>query len=87
MELTEILNNTFPWKNYLKCYKPTDNIWEQRYWLFWVTLNDDEDIIDVAARAVKLMAKTFERCIIKKEEYKAPEDKKNESKQMFMGRI
>ena len=80
LELTEILNNTFPWKNYLKCYKPTDNIWEQRYWLFWVTLNDDEDIIDVAARAVKLMAKTFERCIIKKEEYKAPEDKKNESK-------
>ena len=64
LELTEILNNTFPWKDYLKCYKPTDNIWKNRYWLFWVTLNDDEDIVKVAARAVKLMAKTFERCMI-----------------------
>lgn len=73
LELTEILNNTFPWKNYLKCYKPTDNIWEQRYWLFWVTLNDDEDIIDVAARAVKLMAKTFERCIVNNELFERPQ--------------
>lgn len=64
LELTEILNNTFPWKDYLKCYKPTDNIRKNRYWLFWVTLNDDEDIVKVAARAVKLMAKTFERCMI-----------------------
>ena len=68
LELTEILNNTFPWKEYFHCYKPTDNMWEQRYWLFWVTLNDDEDIVKVAARAVKLMAKTFERCMIIKEQ-------------------
>ena len=81
LELTEILNNTFPWKDYLKCYKPTDNIWKNRYWLFWVTLNDDEDIVKVAARAVKLMAKTFERCMIIKEQdrlYEAPENKPNE---------
>ena len=63
LELTEILNNTFPWKDFLKCYKPTDNMWEQRYWLFWVTLNDDEDIVNVATRAVKLIAKTFKRCM------------------------
>ena len=78
LELTEILNNTFPWKDYLKCYKPTDNIWKNRYWLFWVTLNDDEDIVNVAARAVKLMAKTFERCMIMNEYnrlYEAPQDK------------
>ena len=36
---------------------------EQRYWLFWVTLNDDEDIVNVATRAVKLIAKTFKRCM------------------------
>ena len=81
LELTEILNNTFPWKDYLKCYKPTDNIWKNRYWLFWVTLNDDEDIVKVAARAVKLMAKTFERCMIIKEQdrlYEAPDNKPNE---------
>lgn len=80
LELTEILNNTFPWKDYLKCYKPTDNMWEKRYWLFWVTLNDDEDINRVAARAVKLMAKTFKRCTVNKEMYKKPEDKGNKSK-------
>ena len=80
LELTEILNNTFPWKDYLKCYKPTDNIWKNRYWLFWVTLNDDEDIVKVAARAVKLIAKTFERCIVNHNEYKKPEAKKNDSK-------
>lgn len=60
-ELTEILNNTFQWKNYFKCYKPTDNIWEQRYWLFWVTLCDDEDINSVGSVAVKLMQKAFMR--------------------------
>lgn len=60
-ELTEILNNTFQWKDFFKCYKPTDNIWEQRYWLFWVTLCDDEDINNVAAVATKLMAMAFMR--------------------------
>lgn len=60
-ELTEILNNTFQWKDFFKCYKPTDNIREQRYWLFWVTLCDDEDINDVAAVATKLMAMAFGR--------------------------
>ena len=81
LELTEILNNTFPWKDYLKCYKPTDNIWKNRYWLFWVTLNDDEDIVKVAARAVKLMAKTYDRCMnVNHDKYKKPDAKKNDSK-------
>ena len=81
LELTEILNNTFPWKDYLKCYKPTDNIWKNRYWLFWVTLNDDEDIVKVAARAVKLMAKTYDRCMnVNHDKYKKPNAKKNDSK-------
>ena len=80
LELTEILNNTFPWKDYLKCYKPTDNMWEKRYWLFWVTLNDDEDIVNVAARAVKLMARTFKRCIVNNNKYKKPDAKKNDTK-------
>lgn len=67
-ELTKILNNTFQWKDFFKCYKPTDNIWEQRYWLFWVTLCDDEDIRDVGAVAIKLMARTFMRDNEKQEE-------------------
>lgn len=57
---TDILNDTFLWKDFLSCFKPTDNFNKKRYWLFWITLNDDEDIISVAALAVKLISRTFE---------------------------
>lgn len=57
---TDILNDTFLWKDFLCCFKPTDNFNRKRYWLFWITLNDDEDIISVAALAVKLISRTFE---------------------------
>ena len=56
---TDILNDTFLWKDFLKCLKPTDNFSKRRYWLFWITLNDDEDVISVAALAVKLISKSF----------------------------
>ena len=56
---TDILNDTFLWKDFLKCFKPTDNFSKRRYWLFWITLNDDEDVISVAALAVKLISKSF----------------------------
>ena len=56
---TDILNDTFLWKDFLKCFKPTDNFSKRRYWLFWITLNDDEDVNSVAALAVKLISKSF----------------------------
>ena len=56
---TDILNDTFVWKDFLKCFKPTDNFSQKRYWLFWITLNDDEDVRSVAALAVKLISRTF----------------------------
>ena len=58
---TDILNDTFLWKDFLRCFKPTDNFNKKRYWLFWITLNDDEDIISVARLAVKLMSRTFNK--------------------------
>lgn len=57
---TDVLNDTFLWKDFLKCFKPTDNFAKKRYWLFWITLNDDEDSNSVAALAVKLISRTFE---------------------------
>ena len=63
---TDILNDTFLWKDFLKCFKPTDNFNKKRYWLFWITLNDDEDVISVAALAVKLISKSFEEYLWKK---------------------
>lgn len=56
---TDILNDTYLWKDFLKCFKPTDNFSKKRYWLFWITLNDDEDVNSVAALAVKLISKSF----------------------------
>ena len=66
---TDILNDTFLWKDFLKCFKPTDNFNKKRYWLFWITLNDDEDVISVAALAVKLISKSFEEYLWKKTDF------------------
>lgn len=73
---TDILNDSFIWKDFLKCIKPTDNFNKKRYWLFWITLNDDEDIISVAALAVKLISRTFEEYLWKKTAFVDREGKK-----------
>lgn len=55
----KILNNTFPDKDFTFRFKPTDNANDHTYWPFWITLNEDEDIIEVAARATKLIRNIF----------------------------
>ena len=77
---TDILNDTFLWKDFLKCFKPTDNFSQKRYWLFWITLNDDEDVISVAALAVKLISKTFEEYLWKKTVFKDREKEKRKGR-------
>ena len=78
---TDILNDTFLWKDFLKCYKPTDNFNKKRYWLFWITLNDDEDIISVARLAVKLMSRTFKYYLWGNDSYVDREKKDEETEQ------
>lgn len=73
---TDVLNDTFLWKDFLKCFKPTDNFAKKRYWLFWITLNDDEDSNSVAALAVKLISRTFIKYLWKKTDFVDREDKK-----------
>ena len=77
---TDILNDTFLWKDFLKCFKPTDNFSQKRYWLFWITLNDDEDVISVAALAVKLISKSFEEYLWKKTDFVDREKKKHKGR-------
>ena len=77
---TDILNDTFLWKDFLKCFKPTDNFNKKRYWLFWITLNDDEDVISVAALAVKLISKSFEEYLWKKTVFKDRENEKRKGR-------
>ena len=77
---TDILNDTFLWKDFLKCFKPTDNFNKKRYWLFWITLNDDEDVISVAALAVKLISKSFEEYLWKKTVFVDRENEKHKGR-------
>ena len=77
---TDILNDTFLWKDFLKCFKPTDNFNKKRYWLFWITLNDDEDVISVAALAVKLISKSFEEYLWKKTDFVDRENEKRKGR-------
>lgn len=73
---TDILNDTFLWKDFLSCYKPTDNFNKKRYWLFWITLNDDESTNCVAALAVKLISRTYEEYLWKGNEFMDRENQK-----------
>ena len=77
---TDILNDTFPWKDFFTCYKPTDNFNKKRYWLFWITPNDDEDIDSVAALAVKLISRTFNKYLWRKETFEDREKKKRKGR-------
>ena len=77
---TDILNDTFLWKDFLKCFKPTDNFSKRRYWLFWITLNDDEDVISVAALAVKLISKSLEEYLWKKTVFVDRENEKRKGR-------
>ena len=77
---TDILNDTFLWKDFLKCFKPTDNFSKRRYWLFWITLNDDEDVISVAALAVKLISKSLEEYLWKKTDFVDRENEKRKGR-------
>ena len=77
---TDILNDTFLWKDFLKCFKPTDNFSQKRYWLFWITLNDDEDVNSVAALAVKLISKSFEEYLWKKTDFVDRENEKHKGR-------
>lgn len=60
-EITEVLNNTFQEKDFSKRFRMTDNANNKTYWPFWIMLYDDEDVIDVAALAVKLIFNIYKR--------------------------
>lgn len=67
-EICTVLNNTFPKKDFSHRFKITDNANDQTYWLFWISLGEDEDIKNVGVRAVKIIKDVFER-YLKGEEF------------------
>lgn len=60
-EVVTALNNSFPGKDFSQRLRLTDNANDSTYWLRWITLNDDEDICEVAKRSVTIMRAIFVR--------------------------
>lgn len=60
-EVCTILNNTFPSKDYSHRFRVTDNANDQTYWLFWISLNEDEDINGVGLLATQIIRNVFAR--------------------------
>ena len=58
--VTAVLENTFPGKFFTHRFKPTNNANNHTYWPFWITLHEDEDIVEVGARAVCLIRSVYE---------------------------
>lgn len=59
-ELCTILNNSFPGKNFNFRFRMTDNANDETYWLFWISLVEDEDIKEVGRCATEIIRKVFE---------------------------
>lgn len=58
-EVCQVLNNTFPELDFTGRFQLTNNANNRTYWPFWISLYAGEDIIDVAARATRLMARVY----------------------------
>ena len=60
-EICRVLNNTFLDKDFSHRLKLTDNANDGTYWLFWITLNKEEDICDVGVNATTIIRNVFKR--------------------------
>ena len=60
-EIRRVLNNTFLDKDFSHRLKLTDNANDGTYWLFWITLNEEEDICDVGVNATTIIRNVFKR--------------------------
>ena len=60
-EMCRILNNTFPLKDFSHRFKLPDNVDDDTYWLFWITLNEEEDIKKVGVTATSIIRNVFRR--------------------------
>lgn len=63
-EVCTVLNNTFVDKDFSGRFQKTDNANDRTYWPFWIALFEDEDVIEVAARAVQLMFRVYKRYLV-----------------------
>ncbi len=79
-EVCSILNNTFVDKDFSGRFQKTNNANNRTYWPFWIALYEDEDVIDVAARAVGLIYRVYKRFL----EGVVPEKRKVSPKELVV---
>lgn len=60
-EVKEKLNNLFPDKKFDNRFKPTDNANDNTFWPFWISLHEDENIVEVAVRAMIVIRNEYKR--------------------------
>lgn len=58
-KIVTILNNTFPNSDFSQRIKLTNNANDNTFWPFWISLNSDEDVIQVAARALRIIQRIY----------------------------
>lgn len=62
-ETAYVLGNTFPGKDFYHRFKVTNNANNKTFWPFWISLYEEENIKEVAARAVKIISRIYKRMI------------------------
>ncbi len=60
-KLAYVLTTTFPGKEFLPRFRQTNNANNNTYWPFWITLYEEEDIVGVAARAIRIIRDVYQR--------------------------
>lgn len=55
-----VLNNVFVHKNFERRFLKTDNANDRTFWPFWISLEPDEGIVDVAAEATRIIRRIYE---------------------------
>ena len=69
----ERLSALFPEKCFSNRFKPTDNANDNTYWPFWISLYEDENMQEVAVRALIIIRDQYKRHLECKDGY-APDD-------------
>ena len=59
-EVIEALNNTFVDLDFSEREIPTDNVSDRTYWPFWFRLGEEEDVVEVAALATKIIRNVYQ---------------------------
>jgi len=80
--LCQVLNNIFPEKDFSERFKDTDNANTNTYWLFWISLYEDEDIKEVGLVATKIIRDIFKYYLNDRDWFKDHQLPKSEPKKI-----